>query len=166
VVQAVTAEPPGNSGGGGTTTNTGNPPVLPPVSCCDGPDLFNPANPAQLKALLARQLAPGVGVSITALLKHGGLTLPFNAPEAGAVKIRWFEVPAGAQLARKSKAKAVLVASGQVSFAAAGPGTVKIRLTAEGKKLLKRGKRIRLEAKGRFVGNGGVPISAVRGFVL
>jgi hypothetical protein len=35
-------------------------------------------------------------------------------------------------------------------FAAAGPGVVKVRLTAGGRKLLKDAKRIRLEAKGCF----------------
>jgi hypothetical protein len=158
VVQAATIEPPNNNGGSTTTPTTNNPPVLPPISCCDRPFVLSAA---ELKALLARQLAPAAGLSLTALLKHGGLALPFTAPEAGTATIQWFEVPAGAQLARKFKAKAVLVASGQASFAAAGPGMVKIRLTAVGKKLLKREKRVRLEARGKFVASSGMTTTAL-----
>jgi hypothetical protein len=142
------------------------PPVLPPVSCCDGPVQFNSA---QVTALLREQLVPsGKTASIGSLLKHGGMSLPFTAPASGTVTMEWFEVPAGAKLAgkTKAKAKAVLVAKGQSSFVNTRPGVVKMRLTTAGRKLLKHSKRIRLEAKGTFVTAGERAVGVVRGFVV
>jgi hypothetical protein len=140
------------------------PPLLPPVSCCDGPVQFTPA---QTAAFVAGQLVPsGKTASIGSLLKHGGLSLPFTAPSSGSVTIEWFELPAGATLSRKTKVKAGLVAKGQGSFVGTRPGVVKVRLTAAGRKLLGRSKRLKVEAKGSFVAVGGKAIGVVRGFVV
>lgn len=117
---------------------------------------------ARLKALLASQLTPsGKVATIGSLLKHGGLSLSFTAPEAGRLVVQWYQVPSGAKLAKTTKAKLVLIASGKLTFSAAGTGRVKLTLTAQGKKLLKHVKRVRLEAKGTFVPVGGVGVSAV-----
>jgi hypothetical protein len=121
---------------------------------------------AQLKAMLSRQLVPaGVGARIGALLKSGGHTFSFNVPEAGNLMIQWYELPKGAKLAKKVKVKPVLVASGKASFAAAGTGKVAIRLTAQGKRLLKHTRRILLEAKAGFVAGGGT-VNITRWFAL
>jgi len=144
------------------------PPVLPPVSCCDGPVHFTTA---QVAALLSEQLVPsGKAASIGSLLKHGGLSLPFTAPASGTVTVEWYELPAGATLSKKAKAKAktkaVLVAKGQASLVGTKPGVVRMRLTAAGKKLLTRSRRLKLEARGRFVAVGQQAIGVVRGFVV
>ncbi len=118
---------------------------------------------AQIAALLGRQLVPsGKAAKIGVLLRAGGLTMSFTALEAGRLSVQWYEVPSGAKLTKKVKAKPVLVASGQASFSGAGTSKVKIRLTAAGKKLLKHGKTVKLEAKGVFVSVAGMVVTASR----
>jgi hypothetical protein len=121
----------------------------------------------QIAKLLSQQVAPsGRDATIPALLKHGGLVMPFNAPEAGTLSVQWYEVPAGAKLAKHTKAKPVLVASGQMTFAAAGMGKLKIGLTADGKRLLRHAKQVKLEVQGRFAVRGGAAVSATRAVVI
>jgi hypothetical protein len=116
----------------------------------------------QIKASLAQQLVPsGKAAKIATLLKSGGLTMSFKALEAGTLSVQWYEIPAGAKLAKKVKAKPVLVASGQATFSAAGTGKLRIKLTAVGKRLLKHAKSLKLTAKGVFTPTGGPPVSAV-----
>jgi hypothetical protein len=106
---------------------------------------------AQIAAMLGQQLVPsGKAAKIGALLKAGGLTMPFKALEAGTAVIDWYEVPVGAKLARRSTAKPVLVALGRVTFLAAGTGKIRVGLTAAGRKMLKHAQRVRLTAKGMF----------------
>lgn len=75
----------------------------------------------------------------------------------------WYELPAGGKLAKATKAKPVLVAAGKLVFPAAGIGKLMVKLTAQGKQLLRHGKRLKLEAKGTFRGSGGAAVSALRG---
>jgi YVTN family beta-propeller protein len=122
---------------------------------------------AQIRALLAGQLTPsGKKAKIAALLRSGVFTVAFKALEPGAVVIAWYQVPAGAKLAKKAKPKPVLVASGKLTFSAAGTAKVKIKLTAAGKSLLRHAKQIKLTAKGTFTPTGKAPVSALRAFTL
>jgi hypothetical protein len=119
---------------------------------------------AQIKALLAKHLTPkGRLAKIGAMLKAGGYKLSFPAPESGAVVISWYLVPAGAHLA---KARPVLVASGRATFASAVTKTIKIKLTAYGKGLLKHAKRVKLTAQGTFTPSGQAKIVARATFTL
>jgi len=74
--------------------------------------------------------------------------MTFKALEAGTLSVAWYDVSAGARLAKK--VKPVLVASGQMTFSAAGPGKLKIRLTAAGKRLLEHSRQVKVEIKGVF----------------
>jgi hypothetical protein len=122
---------------------------------------------AQIAVLLAGQLTPsGKAAKIAALLKSGGFTVVFKALEAGTAVINWYQVPPGAKLAKKAKPKPVLVAAGKRTFSAAGTATIKIKLTAAGKRLLKHAKKLKLTAKGTFTPTGKAPITATRTFVL
>jgi hypothetical protein len=122
---------------------------------------------ARIAALLAGQLTPsGKTAKIAALLKSGAFTVAFKALEAGTVVIDWYQIPPGARLAKKARPKPVLVASGEMTFSAARTATVKIRLTAKGKQLLKHAKHIKLTAKGTFTPTGKAPVTALRTFVL
>ena len=103
---------------------------------------------AQIKTLLARELTPsGKGAKIAAVLKDGGFGVRFKVLEAGAAVIDWYEVPAGAKLAKKAKPKPVLVGAGQRTFTAAGTATIKIKLTAVGKNLLRHARQLRLRRR-------------------
>jgi Pro-kumamolisin, activation domain/Subtilase family len=122
---------------------------------------------AQLKSLLTAQLTPSGKTAITAaLIKTGGYSLSFKAPEAGSLTIAWYELPPGAQLAKRAKPKPLLVAIGQVKFSAAGTKSVKLKLTTAGKALLKRSKHVKLTAKGTFTSSGKAAVSATKVFTL
>jgi len=82
------------------------------------------------------------------------------------VTISWFQVPAGAKVSAKAKAKPALVATGKRTFAGSGSGAVKIRLTSAGKSLLKHAKQIKLTAQGRFTPDGAPTVSSLRVFTL
>jgi subtilisin-like proprotein convertase family protein len=121
----------------------------------------------QIAALLAGQLTPsGKAAKIAALLRRGECTAAFEALESGTAAIDWYAVPPGAQRARDTKAKPILIASGGRTFAAAGTATIKIKLTAVGKSVLKHAKRIKLTALSTFTPTGKAPITATRTFVL
>ena len=144
-------------GGGGTTTSAG--------SGVSGKTAS--VTSSQIAALLASQLTPSGSAAKTAsLLKRDGYTIAFTAPEAGKAVIDWYEVPAGAKLAKNTKPKPVLVANGQHAFLAAGTATIKIDLTLAGKAILKRVKKIKLSARGTFTPTGKPAVTAVKTFVL
>jgi hypothetical protein len=122
---------------------------------------------AQIATLLGRQLAlPRNGAKIASLLRSGRFSMSFTALEAGTVVVDWYEVPPGAHLARKTKARPVLVASGRRHVSAAGTFKIKLKLTAAGKRLLKRAKRFKVTAKAIFTPTGKRPITATKTFVL
>jgi hypothetical protein len=145
---------------------TGLPPVGPP----DGPPVIGSVGPsgqpgpsggtiatAQLTALLRRLASSSQAVRLSNLLKHGGLSLPFSAPEAGTLGVSWYVMPRGAKTAKK--AKPVLIASGKQAFRAAGPGKVRITLTARGRRLLKGAKRMTLTVRSAFAPVQGGPVA-------
>lgn len=122
---------------------------------------------AQIAALLAGELTPsGKAARIAALLKRGGFAVLFRALEAGTAVIDWYELPAGATLAKKARPKPVLVGAGHQTISAPGTATIKIRLTPAGKRLLKHAKTLKLTAKGIFTPAGKTPVRATKVFVL
>jgi hypothetical protein len=162
-----TAPVGGGSSGGGNTTSGGGASGGSSTGSASGGGTTATISSAQIAALLGSQLAPsGKAATIPALLKSGGLTMSFKALEAGTLSVQWYEVPTGAKLAKHSKAKPVLVASGQTTFVGAGTGKLKIGLTAQGKQVLKHTRRVELEAKGNFRSSGGSVVSVVKDFGL
>ncbi|HEV2979814.1 MAG TPA: Ig-like domain-containing protein [Solirubrobacteraceae bacterium] len=120
---------------------------------------------AQIATLLGQELVPsGKAAKIAALLKKGGFSRAIRVLENGTATISWYQVPAGAKIAKK--AKPILVAAGRLTFASAGSATIKIRLTKAGKALLKRVKKVALTAKGTFAPAGASPVVVVRRFTL
>jgi hypothetical protein len=114
---------------------------------------------AALKSALRGALtakAPKLG----ALLKHGGFTLAFSSSEPGTLVIQWWQVPPGAHLAKKGKAKPVLIAQGEARFAGAGVGKVKIGLTRPGRRLLAHANKLKLASQAQFTPTGQPAIAA------
>ena len=103
---------------------------------------------------------------IASLKKHLGFALSFHAPQAGVVTINWYELPRGASLTIKTKPKALLVARGQLGFAAAGTRLVAMHLTMAGAHLLEHAHHLALTASGSFTPRGGASIATTRTFVL
>ena len=151
VIQAVPAG--GSSGGGNGSTTTSSESTAGSTTtgsaASSGGSTTATISSAQIAALLGQQLIPsGKAAMIAMLLKNGGLTMPFKALEAGTLSVQWYEVPSGAKLAKCSKAKRVLVASGQISFSAAGTGQIKVRLTAAGKAVAQTRQAIEADGEG------------------
>jgi hypothetical protein len=164
-------ENPGGGGTGGSTTGGGTTGGNTGSTGSTGTGSTGGAtatvSSVQLLSSLDSQLLPtDKGANIASLLKAGSFLMPFTSLEAGTVSVGWYEVPAGAKLAKKSKAKPVLVASGHLTFAAAGKGTIKIQLTSAGKKLLKHAKILKLTAKGTFTPTGKAATVTTKTFSL
>jgi len=178
----------GNTGNTGATGNTGSTSVTGSTETTQSTDTSTAPNGSgppstgrgevlgsitasisstQVAALLRQDLTPtGKGAKIASLLKSSGFTLTFAAPEAGTAVIDWYQLPPGAILAMKTRAKPVLVASGRMAFSAAGTAKIKLRLTAAGKRLLTGTKSLKLTAKGAFTPTGNSPVVATKAFVI
>jgi len=156
----------GTTGGGTTTTATTTSTTASGGASSPGPSTDTTvASSARIESSLAGELIPtGKTAKIASLLKQGVYTLRFQALAAGTAEVDWYEVPHGAKIA--SKAKAVLVASGRLTFTAAGTATMKIKLTAAGKRLLKHTTRLKLTAKGTFTPNGKPRVTVLKQFTL
>ena len=123
------------------------------------------APPSTPAAAVNQSLAvSGPSASIPAILSAGGYPASVSAPSAGTMKIVWYYLPPGARLARVSKP--VVVAQGSKTFAAAGSLTVKLRLTAAGRKLLKHSKRMKLTAVGSFAPRHGKTATKHKSIIL
>ena len=123
-------------------------------------------------ALFAEQLVPGgKAARIGALLKNGFFKQRFKVTEAGTAVIKWYYLPPGAKLAgfkhaKKAAPSPVLVASGSVTFRAAETATLKLRLTGQGRRLLRGSRRVRLTATCAFAPLGGTAITTSGTFQL
>ncbi len=124
------------------------------------------ASASNVLGLLAERLIPtGAEARIGALLRNDGYRLRFSAPEAGKLELTWFQP---SQKARGGHARTpqVVVATGDITVKAAGTVTLKIKLTAAGRRLLKNTRRIELSATTVFTPVGGKPVKSTGSFVL
>jgi hypothetical protein len=155
------AEHPTGGGGGPSIGPGGGLDIVVPPHNTSG------ISATQIMALLKQQLMPsGKASKIRALLKHGGLSLPVQGLGAGTLTVQWFVVPPGAKLAKRAKAKPLLVAAGKLTLAPAGAGTLKLHLTAAGRRLLGRARRLKVIARGAFVASSGTSVSATKALLL
>jgi hypothetical protein len=149
----------------GTSPFSGNP--LVPASVAVPGEATAVISSSRVRAMLAAGIAPHGGAArIAVLLRHGGFTTTVTALQAGRTSVYWYELPPGARLTKAGGAKTVLVASGHHAFAAAGSARIALKLTAAGRRLLGRAKRLALTAQASFIATGKAPISTTRAFVL
>ncbi|HEX3910166.1 MAG TPA: putative Ig domain-containing protein [Solirubrobacteraceae bacterium] len=119
---------------------------------------------AQIRSSLMKQLGiKGARVRIATLRKRRSYTYGFTALTAGTLAIDWYYLPPGARLAR---AAPVPFAAGKVDFANAGTKRITLKLSARGRKLLRRRKSIKLSARGSFTPRGKRAIVAATSFKL
>jgi hypothetical protein len=131
----------------------------------NGTGLIFALGQASAGAALSKSLTvSGPAASISAILRSGGFPAPVTAPAAGSVTITWYYLPAGARLARV--VKPVVVARGSKTFAAPGQARIKLRLTAQGRKLLKNAKHVKLTAVGTFLPKHGKKASRSKSITL
>jgi hypothetical protein len=184
----LTASTPGGTAAAGTPVlspvgpssgaRASVPPGAPPPAAGTGP-ISNPMEeglPGQgvgslviteIRALLRGELAPRRGAATLArVLKSGGYTIAFNAPEAGAAVVKWYRPAPKAHLGKKRKAKPIAVASGTLTFSEAGVKKLKLELTPAGRSLLEHSRRLSLTATGTFTPEGQTAIGVTRHFVL
>jgi hypothetical protein len=119
---------------------------------------------AGLKKLISPS---GTAARIGAVLKIGGYTYAFKALTAGKALISWYQVPPGAHLTSTTAThKPLLVASGRLSFTAAGIATLRVTLTAAGRKLLSHASHAHLSAKATFTPTGKKIVETIKRFTL
>jgi Bacterial Ig-like domain (group 3) len=124
-------------------------------------------SPAQIAAELALQLIPRRRAArIAALLKNGGLKAMLHVLEGGTAVIDWFDIPAAAKLAGKTRAKPILVAAGRMTFPGAETAAIRIRLTSAGRHLLKSAKRLRVAVRATFTPTGETAVGVTKAFTL
>jgi hypothetical protein len=138
----------GSTGGGGTGSGGSQAGGGTISQAVPSPDVVT----ASLAALLG---AKGPLPTIASMLKTGAYSLSFNAPGAGVLTIQWRTVSAQASRHVSHKVKKVVVASGSQTFSAAGLGTVRLRLTAAGRKLLKKSQTLRITDQATFTPSSG-----------
>ena len=116
--------------------------------------------------LLAESVPKGKADSIRAILKAGGAVLRVTAIEPGSELIGWYFAPRGAHSARGHHPKAVLVATGRISFSAPGSANLKLKLTKSGRRMLQHARRMRLTARAAFTPTGQSGTSVKKQFML
>ena len=115
---------------------------------------------AQLRLDLRRQIAPsGRGMLIAPLLARGSTALAFRALRAGRVAITWNRPAAKAR-------RVTIVARGSRTFAGAQIASIDVRLTAEGRRLLRGPARLRLTAAATLTRRGTSTVHTSRSFLL
>jgi hypothetical protein len=132
----------------------------PPAGSGPPPGGSTPTGPtaAQIRALLRTEIAPhGKAGRIRALLRRA-YRLHFRVLTAGTAKVGWYRL-------RKGR-KPVLIAKGRRTFAGPGGATMVVKLTAPGRRQLRRANRLGLTARGTFTPASGAPVKAARRFTL
>lgn len=120
---------------------------------------------ARTIAALEQTLVPrGRAARLRSLLKLGSYSFAFTAPSAGTLMLAWYELSGGARITRTRQP--VLVASGHSSIAKAGTARVAVRLTADGRRLLRHARRPKLIARSVFTALGAAALSAEGTFAL
>ncbi|MDA0162261.1 SBBP repeat-containing protein [Solirubrobacter ginsenosidimutans] len=109
---------------------------------------------AEIKRELALRLAPrGKPGHIDTLVATGGITLPLKSLTAGRAEVRW-------------RARGETIASGRHGFTDARTGTIRLRLTAAGRRVLRRADRVTVTAEATFTRRVKPPIAARRRFAV
>jgi hypothetical protein len=120
---------------------------------------------AQLKASLLRALRPtGRAARIGTLRSSGSYPLRFGALTAGSIRVSWSYQPK--PTGQGARPKPVTVAAGRATISRAGSTSVRIALTAAGRRLLKHARRLKITARGSFIAVGRPAVLATQAVTL
>jgi hypothetical protein len=102
---------------------------------------------------------------LSAVRRHGvaaltSVTERLTAAGPGVLQQQVF-TPRAPRSALAARTRPLLLASGRRAFAAAGRGTLKLHLTAAGRRTIRRGRRVALEIVTRFTPRGGTAVVRV-----
>lgn len=132
------------------------PPPLPPA-----------VTTSEIVKTLDSVATPPRGTTTQSLLSSGGVTVQYKALEAGTATVSWYQVPAGAHIARAgARPRPILLAKGSVTVSKAGKHKLRIKLTAAGRRLLKHVKRVRLTSRATFKPAGKRAVTTTKKFTL
>lgn len=156
----------GVSYSGDTNTNPGSASLQQTVGApsATAPTPAKPAAPAlsttasQLTAMTAA-LTRSLGQRGFAAFTNATQTLTATGP--GLLDQKLYS-PKAPKSAIQSKAKNILIASARHTFAAAGKGTLRLRLTAAGRRAIRHAKSLKLAIVTRFTPRGGRPVIVVK----
>jgi hypothetical protein len=90
------------------------------------------------------------------LLKWGHYTFAFAAPTAGTLRLTWYRALAKGA-GSNSKRKPIVVAASSTSFTSAATKLATLRLTSDGRRLLKEGNSLKVTVTARFSRPVGLP---------
>jgi len=167
----IGAEPPGHKteesppagGSGGTLPGSGTPAPSGGGSSLGGGTPVASISRAEIAAALTEVLARvGKGITAAGVVKHRGVRLAVRSLEAGTLSISWY----GSAATHAAAAKTILIGAGWLSFAGAGSGTLKLRLTSAGARLLRGSKHAHLTEKAAFAPAGGATVNATHSLAL
>jgi hypothetical protein len=121
---------------------------------------------AKVTAMLSRWLTRLDDTArINILLKNGAFDMSLHSLASGTATIDWYEDRVSARGA-SVRPKRTLVAAGKLAFPTPSIATLKIKLTVEGRRLLKHAKQLRLTTKGTFAAVGTPPIVSTNTFLI
>jgi hypothetical protein len=136
---------------------------VPVASSCQAatpiqPPVVTPQIVSALKAALARQRALLRSADPRKIAKAGFPATPFQFAAPGSVTFTWQAgvLPSG-KAASASRAKVVAIARGTARSTTVRKGSARVKLTAAGRRLLKKTKAVKLTLTARFVPASGGP---------
>jgi uncharacterized protein YkwD len=131
------------------------------------PSKFGLATKSELRTLLVAAMMPtGRRASITAILKAGGYTSAFRAPEAGRLVIRWYDRGRRWRASLTRTIDGIIIASASAMIHGAGKRAVRVKLTRAGRNLLNHAKSERLLVQDSFTAASGAQLSVSRSTTL
>lgn len=105
-----------------------------------------PPAPAVVLASIKRQLPTDLsGLHIKTIVKAGGFSFSFLAPWEGKLELLWYEFAKEAH-----GSKRLIIAQSTSTFTGVKKGTIKLKLTAKGRQVLKGKKRMSLKVEALF----------------
>jgi hypothetical protein len=119
-----------------------------------------PAGPsdASIRSPLAKALTPSGRAGRASRIRSArGYVAAFTTPLPGRLTLEWYYLPKGAHLGQtavKGKPQPVLVAAAYVTVKRAGKVRVKLRLSADGLRLVRGGSARHLSGEGTFAAAG------------
>lgn len=124
-----------------------------------------------VKGALGSLLAKEHVTTTAGLLEAGGTKLVFTAPSSGQITVDWYapstsKGPLATAARPAKKAHTLLVARVSKRFSKAGKATLKLRLTAAGRRLLRHSKKVGLTSKATFTPTGGTAVTVTRHFTV
>jgi hypothetical protein len=116
-----------------------------------------PTKAAIIHALGGVLAVRGRGATRRALLKAGGYRLTFAPPGPGALTVTW---------RTRNRHRSVAVGGGGAHSHTSGAVRIEVRLSATGRRLLRRSGRHRVTAVASFTPLGGVPVTRTATFEI